>query len=51
MLFYDTQTVMAHAVYLSDDEIQTFRDTETGVAHCPNSNMRYMPIIIFNTFQ
>ena len=30
----------AHAVHVSDDEIRQFAATGTGVAHCPNSNMR-----------
>ncbi len=30
----------AHAVHLSDDAIQKFGRTGTGVAHCPCSNMR-----------
>jgi len=31
---------IAHAVHLNDDEIQKLADTETGVSHCPTSNMR-----------
>lgn len=30
----------AHAVHLSDREIERLGDTGTGVAHCPSSNMR-----------
>lgn len=30
----------AHAIWLSDDEIQMLAETGTGVAHCPTSNMR-----------
>jgi cytosine/adenosine deaminase-related metal-dependent hydrolase len=30
----------AHGVHLNRDEIQLLRDTGTGVAHCPSSNMR-----------
>jgi cytosine/adenosine deaminase-related metal-dependent hydrolase len=30
----------AHCVHLSDDAIQKFGRTGTGVAHCPGSNMR-----------
>jgi len=30
----------AHAVHLGDDEIELLADSDTGVAHCPSSNMR-----------
>jgi len=30
----------AHCVYLNEDEIALMAGTGTGVAHCPNSNMR-----------
>jgi 8-oxoguanine deaminase len=30
----------AHAVYLSEEEIDLLAETGTGVAHCPTSNMR-----------
>ena len=30
----------AHGVHLTDDEMQLFSNTGTGVAHCPTSNMR-----------
>ena len=30
----------AHGVFVSPDEITRMADTGTGVAHCPNSNMR-----------
>jgi cytosine/adenosine deaminase-related metal-dependent hydrolase len=30
----------AHAIHLNRDEIRLLRDTGTGVAHCPSSNMR-----------
>ncbi len=30
----------AHAVWVNDEEIQTFAKNRCGVAHCPSSNMR-----------
>jgi cytosine/adenosine deaminase-related metal-dependent hydrolase len=30
----------AHAVYLNDDEIRRAAETQTGIAHCPVSNLR-----------
>jgi cytosine/adenosine deaminase-related metal-dependent hydrolase len=30
----------AHCVHLNDDEISLFSRTQTGVCHCPSSNMR-----------
>lgn len=30
----------AHAVWVNDEEIQTFAKYQCGVAHCPSSNMR-----------
>ena len=30
----------AHCVHLSDAEVGRFADTDTGVAHCPTSNLR-----------
>jgi cytosine/adenosine deaminase-related metal-dependent hydrolase len=30
----------AHCVYVNPEEIQRMAETGTGVAHCPNSNMR-----------
>lgn len=30
----------AHCVHMNDREIELFGATQTGVAHCPNSNMR-----------
>jgi cytosine/adenosine deaminase-related metal-dependent hydrolase len=31
---------LAHCVHLSDADIRRIAETRTGVAHCPNSNMR-----------
>jgi len=30
----------AHSVYVNDAEIETYRNSGSGVAHCPTSNMR-----------
>jgi len=32
------RTVLAHCIYLSDQEIQTIQKSGSGVSHCPNSN-------------
>jgi cytosine/adenosine deaminase-related metal-dependent hydrolase len=36
----DRDVWCAHCVHLSDDEIERFGSTGTGVAHCPTSNLR-----------
>eukprot|EP00731_Ephydatia_muelleri_P017080 Em0010g178a len=33
------KTVMAHCIYLSEEEIQMFHKTGVGVSHCPISNL------------
>jgi 8-oxoguanine deaminase len=30
----------AHSVYVSQEEMQVYKDTGCGIAHCPSSNMR-----------
>ena len=32
------KTIMAHCIYLSDEEIDLFKDKNSGISHCPNSN-------------
>eukprot|EP01088_Endostelium_zonatum_P016809 TRINITY_DN4698_c0_g2_i1.p1 TRINITY_DN4698_c0_g2~~TRINITY_DN4698_c0_g2_i1.p1 ORF type:complete len:529 (+),score=111.39 TRINITY_DN4698_c0_g2_i1:14-1600(+) len=32
------RTVMGHGVYLGDEELDTFKTTQSSVAHCPSSN-------------
>uniref|UniRef100_A0A7N6A752 Guanine deaminase n=1 Tax=Anabas testudineus TaxID=64144 RepID=A0A7N6A752_ANATE len=33
------KTVMAHGCYLSDDELNLFKETGASLSHCPNSNI------------
>ncbi|KAJ3088904.1 hypothetical protein HK102_007669, partial [Quaeritorhiza haematococci] len=32
------RSVMAHCVYLTDEEVAMIKDYDAGIAHCPNSN-------------
>lgn len=32
------RTIMAHSIHLSDNEIELLKDTDTVIAHCPDSN-------------
>lgn len=32
------RTIMAHCVYLNDDELDMMRTAGAGISHCPNSN-------------
>ena len=41
------KTIMAHCIYLDDDEISTLRKYSTKVAHCPSSNF-FLKSGIFN---
>jgi hypothetical protein len=34
----NARSVMAHAIYLSDEELALFRSTGASISHCPNSN-------------
>jgi len=34
------RTVLAHCVWANDEEMDLLRDTGTGVAHCPSSNLK-----------
>jgi 5-methylthioadenosine/S-adenosylhomocysteine deaminase len=36
----DDRTVVAHAVHVDSEEIEILAQTGTGVAHCPESNMK-----------
>ncbi|MCX8151911.1 MAG: amidohydrolase [Archaeoglobaceae archaeon] len=38
--FLDDKTVAAHAIWLSDEEIEILAKRKVNVAHCPASNMR-----------
>ena len=33
-----TNTIMAHCIYLDDDEIDLIKNSKTFIAHCPSSN-------------
>ena len=43
------QTCMSHCIYLGDGEIDLFRNKQVGMAHCPNSNFRWVPFIAFQS--
>ena len=34
-----SKTVLAHCVHLSDAELEIIRETNSGISHCPNSNL------------
>ncbi|NQV36874.1 MAG: 8-oxoguanine deaminase [Candidatus Marinimicrobia bacterium] len=36
----NSNTWFAHAIHLSDDEIERMAETGVGISHCPTSNMR-----------
>ena len=36
------RTVMGHGVYLSDDELKTFRERGSSISHCASSNFNIM---------
>jgi len=36
----DENTILAHSIWLSDEEIQLLADTKAVVAHCPSTNMK-----------
>ncbi len=38
-LFGQTKTIMAHCVYLTEDEINAIKDNNVTIAHCPTSNV------------
>jgi len=33
------RTILAHGIYLDEEEMETLRTTGSGVSHCPNSNI------------
>lgn len=35
------RTILAHSIFLTDSDIQTIKKTESGIAHCPRSNMYF----------
>ena len=38
--FFRGRTIVAHAVWVNDGDIAILKRTNTGVAHCPSSNMK-----------
>ena len=34
-----SKTILAHCVHLSDAEIELIKETNSGISHCPNSNL------------
>ena len=36
----DENTILAHSIWLSDEEIRLLADTKAVVAHCPSTNMK-----------
>ena len=36
----DENTILAHSIWLTDEEIQLLADTKSVVAHCPSTNMK-----------
>ncbi len=36
----DENTILAHSIWLSDEEIKILADTKAVVAHCPSTNMK-----------
>ncbi|XP_045594136.1 uncharacterized protein [Procambarus clarkii] len=39
MRLLSEKSVMAHCIWLADEEIYTLRERGVGIAHCPNSNI------------
>jgi len=38
--FFHSRTLVAHAVWVTDNDIAILKRNHTGVAHCPSSNMK-----------
>jgi cytosine/adenosine deaminase-related metal-dependent hydrolase len=36
----DTRALLAHCIHLDDTDVETLRETQTRVAHCPKSNSK-----------
>lgn len=39
------KTIMAHGIYLSDEELEIFRQRKAGISHCPVSNFFHSGIL------
>ncbi|CAG0901088.1 unnamed protein product [Darwinula stevensoni] len=35
---FDSKCILAHGIYLDDDEIELVKERKAGIAHCPRSN-------------
>ncbi len=40
MDFLGPDVIAAHSIYLDDQDIEIILETQTGVIHCPESNMK-----------
>ena len=44
------QTILAHCVHITDDEIQILKNRNVGISHCPNSNIRQKLTALYEQF-